>query len=122
MDQPSTTEALRLWLRKRAATGGLLLAVALVTLLATVLTVLYRPQSYGPPIDGVIIKFIWYGKGSDRAALVRVPDGDFMVRLPQTTYWACRVGDRIHVIPSESLVGRRYGAAGAMPCSAGAHG
>ena len=118
----SRIEAFRLWLQKRAALGGLLLAVALVTVLAAVGTVLYTPRSFGQPVDGAIVKFIWYGKHSDRAALVRVPDGLFMVSLPQSTGFDCRIGERIHLIPYETLLGRRYETVDALPCSSGAHG
>ncbi len=116
MGHPSRIEPFRLWLQNRAALGGLLLAVAFVAVLAA----LAMPHRFGQPVDGVVVKFLWYGKGYDRAALVRVPDGEFMVSLPQTI--DCRVGDRIHLVPSETLLGRRYGSVGAMPCSAGARG
>ena len=102
---------LRRWLQQLAAIGGLLLAVALVAILGF----LALPLRLGQPVDGVIVNFIWYGKGSSLAALVRLPDGEFMVPVRQSD--DCRLGGRIHLNTTETRLGRRYGAA-LMPCSA----
>jgi hypothetical protein len=114
----SRIERLRRWLRQRAVIGGLLLPVAILAILYAYVLVMFRPLRAGQPVDGVIVSFLWYGRnGSSLGARVRLPEGEFMVHVPQL---ACRVGDRIHLVTTETPSGRSYGAA-PMPCSAATH-
>ena len=118
MDRPPhlrRTERLRRWLTE---TGPLLLVAAALVILA-ILGILAPPRRIGQPVDGEVVRFIWYGRGFSLSALVRAPDGEYLVHIQQSD--GCKIGDRIRLIPFESPAGRSYGPAFPTPCSAGTH-
>ncbi len=97
--------------RRVAEAGGLLLGVVFLVVLAA----LSWPLRFDRPVNGEIVKFIWYGKGASLSAQVRTIDGEFLVPVFQSDN--CRIGGRIYLVASDTLLGRRYAAA-PVPCLA----